>query len=311
LRLFQKFNMIHSTLFDSLEQRSRKSLFAWSLGLLVLMGALDSVTGNYSFTLFYLIPIFFAAWFVGSLAGVSVCIGSFFSSLLANPYRYVLRHYSHPTYYYWDLFLEFTYLLLMSLMFSALKERFNLEREMSRVDPLTGALNRRALMELATYEIAQCSRHLRSLNIAFIDLDNFKLVNDRMGHAEGDKVLCEVVAAFGEILRKTDVIARVGGDEFVIMLPETDEESAGAVIRKVRENLLASMARNGWPVTFSIGFITYESPSCPVEEMIAKADRLMYSIKNTHKNDIIHHVERRERMPDVCIPDDRRDGSDY
>ncbi len=301
MSIFLKFNRIHGSLFDSLDQQSRKSLFVWSLGLLALMGVLDSVTGNYSFTLFYLIPIFLAAWFVGSSAGVSVCIGSFFSSLVANPYRYVLRNYSHPTYYYWDLFLEFTYLLLMSLMFSALKERFNLEREMSRVDPLTGALNRRALLELATYEIAQCSRHFRSLNIAFIDLDNFKAVNDQMGHAEGDKVLCQVVSTLEETLRKADTIARVGGDEFVIMLPETDEESAGGVMAKVRENLLASMARNGWPVTFSIGFITFEKPPATAEEMIAQSDRLMYSIKNSKKNDIFHHVERSEGISDACI----------
>jgi diguanylate cyclase (GGDEF)-like protein len=283
---------IHSALFDFLERRSRKTLFVLSLGLVALMGELDYVTGDYSFTLFYLIPIFLAAWFVGSVAGITACVGSFLSSLLANPYRYVLRHYSHPTYYYWDLSLEFAYLILMSLMFSALKARFDAEREMSRIDPLTEALNRRALLELATYEIAQCSRHFRPLSIAFIDLDNFKTVNDQMGHAEGDKVLCEVVASLGESLRKADTIARVGGDEFVVMLPETDDESAGDVIHKVRENLLASMTKNGWPVTFSIGLITHETPPCSAEEMIDQADRLMYSIKNMHKNDIVHHVKR-------------------
>jgi diguanylate cyclase (GGDEF)-like protein len=263
------------------------------------MGLLDYATGNYSSVLFYLIPIFIAAWFVGSSAGVSVCIGSFFSSLLANPYRYVLRHYSHPTYYYWDLFLEFIYLFLMSLMFSALKARFNAEREMARVDPLTGALNRRALLELATYEIAQCSRHLRPLSIAFIDLDNFKTVNDKMGHAEGDKVLCEVVASFVETLRKADTVARVGGDEFVVMLPETDDKSAADAIRKVRERLLTSMTRNGWPVTFSIGLITHETPPDSAEEMINQVDHLMYSIKSTNKNDILHQVKRIKPIDEV------------
>jgi diguanylate cyclase (GGDEF)-like protein len=177
-------------------------------------------------------------------------------------------------------------------MFSALKARFDAEREMSRIDPLTEALNRRALLELATYEIAQCSRHFRPLSIAFIDLDNFKTVNDQMGHAEGDKVLCEVVTSLEENLRKADTIARVGGDEFVVMLPETDDESAADVIHKVRENLLASMAKNGWPVTFSIGLITHETPPSSAEEMIDQADRLMYSIKNMHKNAVVHHVKR-------------------
>ncbi len=241
-------------------------------------------------------PDYAAAWFVGSVAGVTACIGSFISSLLANPYRFVLRPYSNPTYYYWDLFLEFIYLLMMSLMFSALKARFNAEREMARIDSLTGALNRRALLELATYEIAQCSRHLRPLSIAFIDLDNFKTVNDQMGHAEGDKVLCEVAASTGKTLRKVDTIARVGGDEFVVMLPETDDKSAADAIGKVRKNLLASMARNGWPVTFSVGLITHETPPDSAEDMICQVDRLMYSIKNTHKNDILHHVNRKSPL---------------
>lgn len=292
MKPLRNFGIIHSALFELLERQSRNMLFAWSLGLLALMGELDYVTGDYSFTIFYLIPIFLAAWFICSIAGVVICIGSFFSILLANPYRFVLRPYSNATYYYWDLFLEFVYLLLMSLMFSALKARFNAEREMARFDSLTGALNRRALLELATYEIARCSRHLRPLSIAFIDLDNFKAVNDQRGHAEGDKVLCEVSASMKKSLRKVDSIARVGGDEFIVMLPETDEESAEDAIRKVRESLLASMTRNSWPVTFSIGLITHETPPESAEEMIDQVDRLMYSIKNTNKNDMRHQVKR-------------------
>jgi hypothetical protein len=135
---FLKFGRIYSDLIDSLERRSRKTVFVWILGLTALTGGIDYATGDYSFTIFYLIPIFLAAWFVSSLAGVTVCIGSFLSILLANPYRYVLRHYSHPSFYYWDLFLEFVYLIMMSLMFSALKARFDAEREMSRIDSLTG-----------------------------------------------------------------------------------------------------------------------------------------------------------------------------
>ena len=292
MNIFLKFSRLQSKLFDLFERQSRKTILAWCFGLLVLLGELDFVTGDYSFTLFYLIPIFLAAWFLGNLAGITVCIGSIISGLFANPNRFVLRPYSNPTYYYWDLFLEFIYLILMSSMFSSLKGRFNAEREMARVDPLTGALNRRALLELATYEIAQCSRHFRPLSIAFVDLDNFKTVNDKMGHAEGDKVLCEVVITFGETLRKADTVARVGGDEFVVMLPETDEKSAADTIRKVRESLLASMTRNGWPVTFSIGLITHETAPNSAEEMVDQADHLMYSIKNSNKNDILHNVER-------------------
>jgi len=247
-------------------------------------------SGGYSFILFYIIPIFLAAWFSGRTAGSLTCVASFVTSLIANPYRYVIHHYAHPSFYYWDLSLEFAYLLLVRLMFSTLKSQFDTEREMSRIDPLTNALNRRGLLELITYETAQCSRHDRPLSLAFLDLDNFKTVNDQRGHDEGDKVLCTVVASLKKTLRQTDTIARVGGDEFVVMLPETDAETTGELIHKVQAHLQIAMKQHGWPVTFSIGIITYVTPQCSAEELIHQADLLMYSIKNNSKNGILHRV---------------------
>jgi diguanylate cyclase (GGDEF)-like protein len=111
-----------------------------------------------------------------------------------------------------------------------------------------------------------------------------------MGHAEGDRVLIEVVSSMRENLRKSDTIARVGGDEFVVMLPETAEESAGIVMHKLRNELLDSMRHNGWLVTFSIGLITHETTPESAEEMISQADQLMYSIKKSNKNAILHRV---------------------
>lgn len=285
-----KFDRLRSALFSFLEKRSRTTLFVWSLGLTALTGSLDFFTGGYSFILFYIIPLFLAAWFVSSAAGGIICVVSFATSLLANPYRYVLHHYAHPSFYYWDLSFEFTYLLLLSLMFSTLKSQFNAEREMSRIDPLTNALNRRGLLELVNYEIAQCSRHARALSLAFIDLDNFKTVNDQQGHAEGDRVLCAVVASLRETLRHSDTIARVGGDEFVVMLPEIDAKATAELIHKVQTLLLLAMKKNAWPVTFSIGLLTHLHPQDSAEELIEQVDKLMYAIKSQNKNGIQHQI---------------------
>jgi diguanylate cyclase (GGDEF)-like protein len=292
MTLLKKFDSIRNALFNHLDRLSGPMLLCLSFGLVVLTGIIDFFTGGYSFILFYLFPIFLASWFIDRTAGGLVCIGSFAASLLANPYRYIMRHYAHPSFYYWDLTLEFTYLILLSLMFSALRTQFNTEREMSRVDPLTRALNRRGLLELLTYEIAQCSRHNRSLSLAFLDLDNFKTINDQSGHAEGDKVLCAVVASLHETLRHTDTIARVGGDEFVMMLPGSDAETTGEFINKIQEHLLLTMKTHHWPVTFSIGLITYVNPQGSAEELIHQVDKLMYSIKNQNKNGVLHQVVR-------------------
>ncbi|WP_020677787.1 GGDEF domain-containing protein [Geopsychrobacter electrodiphilus] len=290
MRLFLKFDEIRDALFTYLERRSKTTLFSWSLGLTALTGTLDYFTGGYSFILFYLIPIFLGSWFINRTAGTLICIVSFGSSLLVNPLRYVLHHYTHPSFYYWDISLEFIYLLLLSLMFSTLRAQFNTEREMSRIDHLTRALNRRGLLELVTYEMAQCSRHNRELSMAFLDLDNFKTINDQRGHAEGDRVLCAVVSTLRKTLRQADTIARVGGDEFVVMLPQTDAEAAGELLRKVQKQLLISMENQDWPVTFSIGLITYVTPQGTAEELIARVDQLMYSIKNRNKNGLLHRV---------------------
>jgi diguanylate cyclase (GGDEF)-like protein len=285
MNLHQKFSSMRIRLFAVIERRSRRTILALSLGLVVVLGVIDFATGNFSLVIFYMIPIFLSAWFVSSRAGLAVSICSFISSIVSNPSRNV----QVPT-LYWDVFLEFVYLLLFSLMFSSLRAQFNLEREISRVDPLTNAMNRRALCEVADYEISRSSHAFHPMSMAFIDLDNFKAVNDRMGHAEGDKVLIEVVTAMKGTLRKADTIARVGGDEFVVMLPETGEESAAVVMQKLREDLLDSMTRNGWPVTFSIGLITHETTPESAEDMISQADQLMYSIKNSNKNAILHRV---------------------
>ena len=284
--IHELFSNLRIRFFAAIERRSKRTLFVWSLGLVAVMGGIDYATGNYSLIIFYLIPIFLAAWFVSSSAGATVSVCSFISSIVTNPGRDV-----HVSTFYWDVFLEFVYLVLMSLMFSSLRAQFNAVCELSRVDPLTGVLNRRALCEVADYEIARGSLDFRPMSMAFIDLDNFKAVNDSMGHAEGDRVLAEVVNTMRKNVRKVDTIARVGGDEFVVMLPETGEEPAGVVMRKLREELLDAMTRNGWPVTFSIGLITHEIIPESAEDMISQSDLLMYTIKNSNKNAIFHRIK--------------------
>jgi diguanylate cyclase (GGDEF)-like protein len=120
--------------------------------------------------------------------------------------------------------------------------------------------------------------------LAYIDLDNFKTVNDTYGHLIGDSLLRLVADTIRNNIRTTDVLARLGGDEFVVLLPETDFEQSEIVINKVQTQLLDEMKKNNWPVTFSIGAVTFLTPPESVDEMIKKADNLMYSAKKNGKN---------------------------
>jgi len=126
--------------------------------------------------------------------------------------------------------------------------------------------------------------------MTYMDIDNFKGVNDRFGHQTGNNLLRLVAHRIKANVREVDTVARLGGDEFAILLTETGSESAQAVFRKLQKDLLEAMQENKWPVTFSMGAVTFMRPPIDVEEMIKKADELMYMAKKSGKNTIKHEV---------------------
>jgi diguanylate cyclase (GGDEF)-like protein len=164
------------------------------------------------------------------------------------------------------------------------------DRELSRKDHLTGVMNLRAFTELVEYEILRLQRDGSHFSVAYLDLDNFKAVNDRFGHNKGDEVLKTTVATLVESLRKTDVVARIGGDEFAIFLPSTDSESVKVVMDKVRERLSELSEGNQWVNTFSIGVLTCTDGECDLDKIISIADLLMYEVKKSGKNNVRYGV---------------------
>ncbi len=131
----------------------------------------------------------------------------------------------------------------------------------------------------------RAARYTHPFTVAYIDLDNFKFINDSFGHAVGDSILITVSDTLRANLRNTDTVARLGGDEFSVILPETgDYESVETLFNKVRGNLLNAMKKKNWTVTFSIGVVIYLKPPSSVDEMINIPDKVMYSIKNARKN---------------------------
>jgi diguanylate cyclase (GGDEF)-like protein len=119
-----------------------------------------------------------------------------------------------------------------------------------------------------------------------MDMDNFKRVNDLFGHKMGDEVLRLIASELKSKLRKTDIIARLGGDEFALLLPSARLPEADVVISKMRTNLAEEMRQRNWPVTFSIGVVVCLAPPHSAEQIIDKADELMYEVKNSTKNNV-------------------------
>jgi diguanylate cyclase (GGDEF)-like protein len=163
-------------------------------------------------------------------------------------------------------------------------------KELSREDPLTGALSRQGFIEVLEGESKRSRRYLHPLTVVYVDLDDFKLVNDRLGHEIGNSVLRVVARAMQSTLREVDFVARLGGDEFALLLPETAAENVRLVLDKLQTTLTEAMNPNDWWVTFSIGAVTFKNPLATAEEMIAKADELMYSAKLSGRNRIEHSV---------------------
>jgi len=168
-----------------------------------------------------------------------------------------------------------------------LKLALKREKDDARADFLTHVANRRAFYEAASTESTRARRYHRPLTLLYIDLDNFKQVNDSLGHDVGDELLVHVATTLRSNVRTTDVVARLGGDEFTLLLPETDHNAASVVAEKLRTRLLDSMQAKKWPVTFSIGLASFAPPPASVDEMIKRADEAMYSAKLRGKNSVV------------------------
>nr|MBP7297209.1 GGDEF domain-containing protein [Acidobacteriota bacterium] len=158
-------------------------------------------------------------------------------------------------------------------------------------DDLTSLYNFRYLRQFLGFEIQRSLRYEKNLSILFIDIDNFKNVNDTYGHLVGSATLCEVGQIFGKQVRDSDVIVRYGGDEFVIILPETPLEGAQVIAERLRqrvEHFLFSGGRDlKLRLTVSIGIASFPEHSMTAEGLLQKADAAMYAAKEESKNKIM------------------------
>ncbi len=195
--------------------------------------------------------------------------------------------YSHFIIPYWNAFVRLCFFLTVSYLLSRLKNSHMEAKLLARTDSLTGLLNPRAFNDSVQKEIDKARRFKRPFTVAYMDLDNFKMVNDQLGHSVGDALLQLVAETIKKNTRVVDIVARLGGDEFIILLPETGIESAQLVFRKLQERIMEAMQKKRWPITLSIGAVTYINPPDTVDNMIKKVDNLMYSAKNSGKSKII------------------------
>ncbi|WP_409522657.1 diguanylate cyclase [Nitrincola sp. MINF-07-Sa-05] len=174
-----------------------------------------------------------------------------------------------------------------------IEERTLLEqrlRELARTDFLTGVMNRRHFMEVAEQEVSRARRYDKSLSVLMIDLDHFKEINDLYGHAAGDQVLVAFVRECLRLLRDEDSLARMGGEEFSILLPETALEQALKVAEKLRKaiefNPIERTGGSSISLTMSVGCSELNEENNDIEMMLSKADQALYHAKKMGRNRI-------------------------
>lgn len=265
------------------------SASAGAVAAVVVVGYLDWATGRQlAFSIFYLLPVVLAAWYGMRGFGLLVALLGSTAWLLAEAYGGMA--FAGPLIPMWNLLIRFGTLGIVAVLLRSLRQQLALARHRERTDSLTGLVARDRFLQLLEGEVARTRRYGHPLSLAYIDVDDFKQVNDSGGHALGDRVLRFTADALRDGTRGVDVSGRVGGDEFMLLMPETDAPQARVSIERLQSTLAHTSRAHGVPVTFSIGVLTFVAPPETIDGAVQQVDALMYEVKRQGKDGFLHRV---------------------
>jgi diguanylate cyclase (GGDEF)-like protein len=268
-----------------------------AVAALAFVGLLDYVTGPWlSFALFYVLPVLAAAWWLGRGPALLASLTAGIAWFEAEAWG----HRGEPTRtLMWNSMSRLVMLVAMAAMVvrirddrrrlkemnARLSELLHGAEKLARTDALTGLPNRRAFIERLSAELAHAKRNQGPVCIAYLDIDNFKRLNDERGHVEGDQFLKKIAQAIRDTVRGSDVAARLGGDEFAVLF--TDAKRAS--VEPLAHRLLARMRALGqrYPeldVGASVGMAWFESAPEGPEQLLDRADGAMYEAKSAGKH---------------------------
>ena len=283
--------MVINQKYESIRKKRFKSflIVISSLVFITVLGFVDYFTNPYlSFQVFYLVPIALVIWFEDRWMSIfpltASAIAWLFDDVLCS------HSYAHPLIPYWNILAKIAFFAFVIYIMSQLKQILDREKLFARIDYLTETANKRYFYEATLKEVSRSNRYKRPLTIAYMDLDNLKNINDSFGHKAGDCALCQAAELLKKNIRTSDIVARVGGDEFAILFPETDYEDSEKIFQRIQNNIFDAIQKNTWSTTLSIGAVTSVSHPCNLESLISNADNLMYSAKREGKGLIKHEI---------------------
>lgn len=258
-----------------------------ALAMMVAVAAIDLATGpEISVSIFYLFPVGLIAWTRGMGAASGIAFTSAVLWYAAD--RIARGAHANPLIPVWNASVRLGFFVVVAGLLTRQRRLFRLEQALARTDALTGVANLREFLRALETEIYRSGRYERPLSVAYVDLDDFKQVNDRLGHKAGDMLLRAIASVLAASIRESDVVGRLGGDEFALLMPETSGDAAEQVLRKLAHAVKEIRAGDDLAVTTSIGCISYSTPPESAEEAITDADSLMYEAKRAGKDKTLH-----------------------
>lgn len=268
------------------------AIVAASLAAVAAIGWLDIVSGpRIGMSLFYLMPIVACGWWVGRTAAMITAVAAALTWLGADVATQSLEETTSA----WNALTRMAIYVFVGVSVAVsrrdrrrLAELLALSESLARNDPLTGLANRRAFDERLRMELPRAARSGDPLCVAYLDLDDFKAVNDRYGHARGDVLLQDIAAELRACVRASDLPARLGGDELAILLVDVSADDARRTCERILERVRA-LGRElpGTNLGVSAGIAWFASPPSSSDEVLRRADEAMYEAKRGGKNRVV------------------------
>lgn len=272
-----------------LERQSPAEITALGILMVLLFGAVDYGTGpQVAFSVFYLLPVSLVEWKSGARPATVVAALAAAIWLVADVAAGQV--YDHAWIAVWNTATRFVMFMIVVRLLASLRGGLEAQTRLATLDSLTSVLNPRAFAAATEKIIEQARRERLPFTFAYVDLDDFKQINDRLGHTGGDQALTLVAEALQRKLRASDVVGRLGGDEFGLVLPETGSEAATRVMDDLVDRVKGSVTEMPIEVSFSVGAVTFLVPPRTTDAVIKAADELMYQAKRQGKNQFRHRT---------------------